>query len=776
MQQTPPLAHGPGHGLVDHLTSVGDRAAAHLPGPLAHWAQLAGLWHDLGKFRPGFQTYVRLDTEAHIEGRLPRSSDKTHSAAGALHALAMMGERFGPPGALAAKLLAQVIAGHHAGLYDSVDLSARLQGSDAPDSAREYREALQACTHHAPELLALPATLDPRRDLPAIPGLAERDAEPLALSLWLRLLFSALVDADFLDTEAYFDRQRPARRAGFAPLDDYLGRLDRHLDELATQVQSRGRTDDPVMRARTQVLAQCRQHADGPPGVYSLQVPTGGGKTLASLAFALRHAVRHGRRRVIVGIPYTSIVEQTADVFARLFGRDAVVEHHSQAETDPSRETARSRLACDNWDAPLVVTTNVQLLESLFAARPARCRKLHNLAGSVVVLDEAQLLPAPFLQPILDVLRLLVKHHGVTLLLCTATQPVLTDLRRFDPRQSLRGLPPPTEIVADPATLYAALERVRFEWPADWQAVTELPDLAASLAGEDCVLAVVNTRSDAAQLVAALDAASGDRALHLSAAMCGQHRADVIAEIRQRLADRLAGTDSRPLRVVSTQLVEAGVDLDFPTVFRALAGLDSIAQAAGRCNREGRLGPRGGRVVVFRRPIPPVLAALVRAAQATQSTLGEQRPDTLAPALFDTYFRHLYAQFDLDQHHIVDLLRANRTLDLQLATAAQKFRLVDDQDQVAIVVPYGEADGTADPARLAALAALRAGQADRRDLRLLQRWVVQARQREALVWLARGDIREAIPGWFVVADPLRYDKCLGLVPEGAVLDAATLVQ
>lgn len=275
-------------------------------------------------------------------------------------------------------------------------------------------------------------------------------------------------------------------------------------------------------------------------------MPTGGGKTLASLAFALRHAVAHGLQRVIVAIPYTSIVEQTADVLGGIFGRDNLVEHHSQADTAADRETARSRLACENWDAPLVVTTNVQLFESLFAARTSRCRKLHRVQRSVIILDEAQTLPPPFLQPTLDALRLLVNHYGATLVSCTATQPVLSDITRFDPRASLRGLTRggdrPREIVQAVQPLYAQLERVRLHWPADLGAPEEIGAVAARLAAEPAALAIVNTRRDAADLVRALDAAApdGEPTLHLSAAMCGQHRADVIARIRHRLDVRRA--------------------------------------------------------------------------------------------------------------------------------------------------------------------------------------------------------------------------------------------
>ena len=767
------------HPLQEHLREVARLASGFASRfGAGRWAELAGLWHDLGKYRQGFQRYIRQDENAHIEGRGVGQRDKSHSAAGALHALQCLEQRFGQQGRGAGWLLAHLIAAHHAGLYDAADLKERLIGVGKADSSREHQEALTACKEHAPELLALPQDLDPRQALLEAPGL--RDGEPLAQSLWLRMLFSALVDADFLDTEAYLQRDRAEGRSGFPPLADYLERLDRHLDAIAARVRAEGRADDPVMRSRAEVLADCRTAADHPPGVYSLQVPTGGGKTLASLAFALRHAITHGLERVIVAIPYTSIVEQTADVLAGIFGRDNLVEHHSQADSPAERETARSRLACENWDAPLIVTTNVQLFESLFAARTSRCRKLHRLQRSVIVLDEAQTLPPPFLQPTLDALRLLVNHYGATIVSCTATQPVLSDIARFDPRQALRGLTrngqKPREIVQAVQPLYERLERVRLNWPADLLSEEDIASVAARLAAEPCVLAIVNTRRDAAELVHALDAAAtdGERTLHLSAAMCGQHRADVIAQIRQRLDARRAG-NARPLRVVATQLVEAGVDIDFPVVFRALAGLDAIAQAAGRCNREGLLGRRGGRVVIFVRPIPGQLAALKRAAQATRAVLGDERPESLRPTLFEAYFRHWYAQFKLDEKEVVPMLKSSADFDLRLRSAAEAYRLIDDKEQVSVLVPYVPADGPDRPAEQA-LAALKAGTAERWHLRVLQRYVVQARERDVLAGLARGDFAEPLPGWFVLQDVLRYDGRFGLLSDGAVLDAQTLVQ
>ena len=756
------------HLLEAHLAAVGERAALNAERFGPAWALLAGLWHDLGKYRPGFQTYIRQTADAHIEGKLPTRSDKSHSAAGALHALESLRRRYGANGERVARLLAYVIAGHHAGLADwTAGLDTRLLGTGAPDSQREYTEALGACQAAAPHLLALPESFELDSAVRSIPGVlpGAEGVNPLAWSLWVRMLFSALVDADFLDTEAYMNGAKAVARDRFAPIGDYLAQLDAALARMSEQVAASHRAEDPVMQARNAVLQRCREQALCAPGVFSLEVPTGGGKTLSSLAFALTHAVKHGKRRVIYAIPYTSIIEQTGDVFGAIFGRDAVVEHHSQADAANDKgDTAATRLACENWDAPLVVTTNVQLFESLFAARTSRCRKLHNLADSVIVLDEAQLLPPEFLQPILDTLRLLVEHYGVTLVLCTATQPVLTDAKRFDPRRTLRGLAAPTPIVGERGTLFDALDRVAIEWPADLQQPVELNTVAAQMAQQDCALAIVNTRADAAELLAAVDAASGERALHLSAAMCGQHRADVIADIRARLAARRAGTDLRPLRVVSTQLVEAGVDIDFPVVYRSLAGLDSIAQAAGRCNREGLL-PGKGRIGVFVRKVPVPLSGLRNGVQATRSTLGDARPAALRPEHFDTYFRHYYDGFaSRDARGIVDLLRNQGDMAMNFRSAADKFRLIDDEDQISLIVPYASADADArDVAPL--IARLRTKDSDRWLLRALQRFTVNARRRAMQPLHQCGDIEEVLPGMFVLINPIRYDPRRGLIND-----------
>ena len=764
---------GDWHGLAEHLQAVG-RLAGELAAPFSGslWAELAGRWHDLGKARPGFQRYVRSTADAHIEGRVA-GSEKTHSAAGALHARAMFIQQLGPQqGELLSRVLEYLIAGHHAGLADwnagalGQGLAPRLSSAEAQS---EYREALQAAITAMPALCKAPSPEELRNAGLTASSLRAR-GQPLARSIWLRMLFSSLVDADFLDTEAHFNPKSGSHRVGFPSLPQYRELLNARLTNMAEQIAADGLADSAIMQARAAVLTQCRQKAALPPGVFSLTVPTGGGKTLSSLAFALEHACQHGLRRVVYAIPYTSIIEQTASVFGSIFGIENLVEHHSQADADPTQETARSRLACENWDAPLVVTTNVQLLESLFADRTSRCRKLHRLAGSVIILDEAQMLPPEFLQPVLDALNVLLTHYGITLLLCTATQPVLTDMAAFDPKRELRGLPLPTPIIPDEARLFAQLRRTTVHWPVDLNTPTEWSELLPRLLAHPCLLVIVNTRRDAAELTRALPPGT----LHLSAAMCGAHRQAVLEKIHRRLKAQREG-DTTPFYVVSTQLIEAGVDVDFPVVFRALAGLDSIVQAAGRCNREGLQAQ--GEVHVFVRPIPKLLAQLRSAAETTRSLHDQGLTDALAPDAFDRYFKLFYSrQPSFDTRDVqTDLDDRDGRLQFNFRTAAQKFRLIDDADQVSLLVPYHLIDDQ--HAHLEHLIArLSVGDTDRWLMRATQRYTVTIRKRELEKLERQGDVKPLLSGLYLLVDETIYDRLFGLLPRDTPLDTASLVQ
>ncbi|MEY4750427.1 MAG: hypothetical protein RIQ60_2641 [Pseudomonadota bacterium] len=784
-------ADGRRHVLADHLIQVGRMAAEFSRrDPTPALARLAGMWHDLGKYRAGFQRYLHMAVavaaeDAHIEGRLPTGSDKSHSAAGALWALEELQRRRGPEGVALARALQYVIAGHHAGLDNWHDgLKPRLAGADAQ---RELLTALQGCA--PPEVLH--AELDGCRvqDLP----IQAREEIPGRFALWVRMLFSALVDADFLDTEAFMNPAQAAARVRSAPgMAELLAAFNAYMSAKSAAVADQGLSDSPVNRRRAAVLQACRNRATGSPGTYTLTVPTGGGKTLAGLAFALTHAVRHGQRRVVMAIPYTSITEQTADVYREVFaalGDDIVLEHHSNAESDEGAETGRSRLASENWDAPVVVTTSVQLFESLFARKTSRCRKLHNLANSVLVIDEAQLLPVDFLQPVVDVLRLLVLDHGVTVVLCTATQPALTEQRHFGSR-GLRGYAPGevTAIIDDEASLYAALQRVRVSLPADLKMPQSWADTAGQVMQHEAVLAIVGRRADAATLYRELQrTVGGDGLWHLSALMCAQHRSEVITDIKAALVARrearARGEPAAPVRVVSTQLVEAGVDLDFPVVYRAIAGLDSIAQAAGRCNREGLLAQ--GQVFVFVPPKPPPPGLLRIAAQACTLVWDDLAPDDdpLAQERIARFFRQLYGNAaSLDKAGICDALRLQiDTLDQALAVrfrdAANAFKLIDEKDAATVIVRWHSPRCRDDVDLLIAM--LQRDGPSRWLMRKLQRYGVTIYQHDLKRLIARGDVRElgpGVPGVYVQTESdVFYDPVLGARVGAAPGDPASYV-
>jgi len=763
------------HSLVEHLRAVaklGYRNAA--PFGAERWAYLAGLWHDLGKYRAGFQKYIRAvnDVDAHIEGKVG-GRDKTHSAAGALWAKRFFAERGNTSGQIIARILSYVIAGHHAGLDNwHGGLKERLA---LDDTSREFEEALTA---GPPDEILHPGI--PLPELSHVP-VDTRTGIPGSFALWVRMLFSALVDADFLDTEAFMDESKALNRQGHSALQALSHTFDRHMQRKLEEIGASNDRYSPINRLRADVLRQCRDKAALAPGVFTLTVPTGGGKTLSSMAFALRHAIHHGKRRIVYAIPYTSIIEQTADIFREIFGDDNVVEHHSNVESDPAQETHRSRLACENWDAPLIVTTNVQLFESLFARRTSRCRKLHNLVGSVIVLDEAQLLPVDFLQPVLDALRLLVRDYGVTLVLCTATQPALTRRDSFDPSKNLRGFDPSevTEIVDDVYSLYRALRRVRVHRPLSLDVKREWQDIAGDILKHESVLAIVNRRADARKLHELLNLKKSDELFHLSALMCAQHRSDTISRIRQALADRRraleCGVTARSVRVVSTQLIEAGVDIDFPVVFRALAGLDSVAQAAGRCNREGKLA-EPGHVYVFVPLSQPPPGLLRQAATECKVIWSQLKPedDGIDVSLYANYFRRLYSR-DLDIKAICAALRVGKDGDVRFRDAAEDFRLIDDKEAATVLVRYRSPRLNEDINSLIGL--LERDGPQRWLMRKLQRYGVSIYRHDLARLLAQGDVRCAdnCPDLYMQTSDLLYDVVCGLNVDGAPGDPAQLV-
>lgn len=720
-----PIAHissdGRSHPLKEHLLQTAERAGefAAVFG-FRQWGRIGGLWHDLGKYAPAFQRKLAAaGAEAHLEAR----ARVDHSTAGAVHAV----EHFN----LAGRLFAYLIAGHHAGLPDweadcsgKAALSQRLLNTELLCVAKAGGIPAEILDQQLP--VEKPAGLDP--------------------SLWLRMLFSCVVDADFLDTEDFFEPDKAALRTGYPALSELPALFNAYMDK-----KQAATPDTTVNRIRATVLSRCLEQATRPSGIFSLTVPTGGGKTLSSMAFALRHAVANSQRRIIYVIPYTSIIEQTADQFRQIFG-GAVVEHHSNLDvSEEEQETPRARLACENWDAPIIVTTGVQFFESLFACRTSRCRKLHNIAGSVVVLDEVQLLPPQFLRPILKVLNELSAHYRVGIVLSTATQPA------FAPRQDagfkFDGLAGISEIMETPEHLFAALRRVTVKVPQAAAAPVSWDELAEELARFPSVLCIVNRRDDCRRLWSLMP----EGTFHLSALMCGAHRSRRIAEIKGRLQAKI------PTRVVSTQLVEAGVDLDFPVVYRAMAGLDSIAQAAGRCNREGLLDK--GCLIVFTPPTQPPAGVLRQAAGLGARLLAQDAPDPLAPERFTAFFRELYwlqGEDRLDKENILADLQPDPKFRFSFRTAAAKFRLIDDTLQAPVVVSYGE-EGAILVEQITRL------KPERWLLRKAQRYVVNLPKYLHRHLRAEGAIREVHAGIYVQAHPGFYDESLGFCPDRSTI-------
>lgn len=558
------------------------------------------------------------------------------------------------------KLLAYCAAGHHAGLPNG---GVMTDTEDRPTLQGKLKRQKKRNMDYAPYREALG---DYQMNVPIKDLDCSQEHRGFSYTFWTRMLFSCLVDADFLDTEAFM-ANAPLRESMGDPLETLFSRLQQKLNLFPAP-------DNIVNEKRKTVLEDCLSTANQPRGLFSLTVPTGGGKTLSSLAFALRHAIQNEQRRVIYVIPYTSIIEQTAAVFREILGEENVLEHHHNVDYDgdDKKETDPHILATENWDAPVIVTTNVQFFESLFANRTSRCRKLHNIANSVIIFDEAQMFPVDLLLPCVHAIEELVRNHRCSAVLCSATQPALRPL--FDPAVSIQ------EICSNHAELYTILRRVRF------QSLGQLsdPDLLDRLNAQQQVLCIVNTRLQAQALYEGL---SDEGNFHLSTFMTPALRKKTLAQIRERLDNKLV------CRVVSTSLIEAGVDVDFPCVYREEAGLDSAVQAAGRCNREGKLSCDDAIVYLFRsdeqykRKRPRSLGLPTEVAHM----VAEQYKDDIAsPEAIHAYFTKLfeYKGERLDEKHIVSKLDAcmKTKLSIPFAEVAELFRVIDSPTR-AVLIP-----------------------------------------------------------------------------------------
>ena len=698
---------GQKHLLADHL-----RATAEMAGNFADSfdsrlpAYYTGLWHDIGKFNPEFQSY--------LEGKTKKGTD--HKGAGAK----LSAEHFEPLGLL--------VQGHHGGLQAKKDFMGWLNEKGRTPAAIS---AIEKANQTLPELAPLTRLKAPTWVKTHL------DAE-----MWLRMVFSSLVDADFIDTENHFSPGNAASRSSAVSISRLWERFKDRQTDIAKSSPSAGN----VNQVRSEVYEACLAAAESPKGIFKLAVPTGGGKTLSSLAFALRHAEIHGMRRVVTAVPFISITQQTAAVYRQVIEDDpgnpggTVLEHHSQVEANEEDEYDRnaiwSRLASENWDAPIVVTTTAQLFNSLFSNRTSATRKLHNLANSVIILDEAQAMPPHLLAPILDGLRQLT-DYGTTIVLCTATQPAFQTIEPFADVES-------ADIVRSPETHFARMKRVRYEWKIEKETTWEQ---AAEIMKETRqALTIVNTKKDA---LALLEALGDEPALHLSTLLCGRHRAEVINEIRHLLE---AG---EKCYVVSTQVVEAGVDLDFTTVLRAAGPLDGIIQAAGRCNRNGLA--REGRVVIFKPEKETLPPGIYRRATDTTKSLLKTNPelDPDDPRTTERYYRLLYQDTETDAKKIQE-----KRESWDYPQVAENFRMIDDDTITAIVPNYGTSDQRQETAEI--IQEIRNGEPKnaRRLARRVQPWSVTIYRNKAMEMEKTGLIAPVMPGLYEWRG--EYDRITGI--------------
>ena len=684
--------------VAEHLMGTAELAACFAaPFGAQEVAQAAGLLHDIGKYSDAFQR------------RLLEGGGRTdHSTAGAQVAFRQrMAE------------VAFAVAGHHGGLPDG---GSRLDGPDSPTLLGRVKRSVEPFGQWEKEISPPTGGVD-----------RKFQKDNFTDAFFTRMLYSCLVDADYLDTETFMNGS-PAPRGGSVSIGELLSRLERYIAPW-------WEPDTDLNRRRCAILRQCLTGgSQWEKGLYTLTVPTGGGKTVSSLAFALSMAKAQGMSRVVYVIPYTSIVDQTATVFSQILGEENVLEHHSGAdyavEEGGSPAAYRKALATENWDAPVVVTTAVQFFESLFAAKSSRCRKLHNLANSVMIFDEAQTLPVPYLAPCVEAISQLVQHYGATAVLCTATQPALEPLfQEAAPDLPIR------EICPDTQGLYQAFRRTTMKTLGEISRETLLEEWQ----GRPQFLCVVNRRKTAQELYSSLPQ---EGSYCLTTLLCPADRKAKLGEIRRRLREGL------PCRVVSTSLIEAGVDVDFPIAYREEAGLDSIMQTAGRCNREGKRLAEESVVAVFRlteRPVAMIAQNIAAARQVLRKHQDPASPDAIRE--YFQFYRTLKGEEALDQKQILDLFRRGyQGSCFPFAEVARRFRLIESPT-VPIYIPVG------DGARLVEL--LREGRWSQGLFRALGQYVVNVYPQHYQALFDAGAL-EQVEEAAVLRDPAFYHGDTGL--------------
>jgi CRISPR-associated endonuclease/helicase Cas3 len=668
--------------------------------------RILGELHDKGKEQSDFQNYIKFRLGYDLT--IKNVTHPNHAYIGALLARKLF-TGFGYVAGL-------IISSHHSGLKDAMDYNETLKGVIPPD-------------------ISEPHVSNPNISLSGI-QVARGSEHHL-----IRMMYSCLVDADFLDTETFMNGK---------PRKEIIGKQNT-IPELLEMLEIYLKRFDDVPKSelnniRSQIQKLCRDSADSPKGIYSLTVPTGGGKTLSGLLWALTHAARHGLNRVIIAIPYTSIIVQTATILRNIFGAANVLEHHSAFDAELIEDGAESefalkqRLASENWDYPIIVTTNVQLFQSMMASKSSRCRKLHNIVNSVIILDEAQMLPIQHLQPIVDSLNTYQHLFGCSILLTTASQPVLMQKYIEQVTRKFKGLDNVTEIISATMNLHNRLRRVQLHFI---EKCLDYDDVASMVLEHRQVLCVVNTRRDAFEIFSRLPH-DDVKNIHLSRTMCSEHLSKKIAEIQAMLKD------GEPIRVISTQLIEAGVDIDFETVMRQEAGLDSILQSAGRCNREGKRPVGDTYVFSLNRRLPNGIIRIGN--NARQALLSDKEIDWFAPATMTEYFRQLYSR--CNNFDISDIkTKLYYVREMQFETAAKEFKLIEDNG-IDVIVNYGESPQLVNELR-------HTGPCYRLKKKL-SRFTVSIRQCDFNELRKSGIIDEVLPDIFYVADAKQYDSQSGL--------------
>ncbi len=614
--------------LLDHL-----KGTSELAGNFAkvfdaeEWGRTAGLYHDIGKYSIGFQDRI-LKNGARVD----------HSTAGAL----LMAKIKNRP-------LALCIASHHSGLIDE---GSRISNENEGTLRGRLKKNLTGKLDYTAYRQELP---EPQKITTSPNFLYLEDR--FALSFFARMLFSCLVDADFLDTEQFMSNYT-VQRGGFSSIQILHDTFFDYYRQFSHPVT-------PINKKRQEIYNQCLIAAEKEPGMFSLTVPTGGGKTLSSFAFALKHAVKYQKQRIIYVIPYTSIIEQTADIFRSIVGSKNVIEHHMNVDYDDKTgdsELQRKKLATENWDAPIIVTTNVQFFESLFAAKTSRCRKIHNIANSVIIFDEAQMLPEPYLRPCIRAIGELAANYRCSAVLCTATQPNLeTYFSQIGTKLAVR------EIWPDVQGLYEFFRRVTYQFLN----VDSLDQLAEKLNKHEQVLCVTNSKKDAQTLYKAM---KSEGCYHLSTFMCPAHRRKVLAIICQRLQEGL------PCKVISTSLIQAGVDVDFPVAYREIAGLDSIIQTAGRCNREGKQAAKASMIYIYdlNKSNNQIPAFVKRPMEVTQMVAAKYS-DIASVESIKAYFHKLHYVIGDEQLDSKNILNKLKEKSIPFAEIGNEFKLIEEE-------------------------------------------------------------------------------------------------